>query len=268
MIKMVDLLQEEIDSSTKNQNTNEEITKQNNITQNVLSQEQNTNELTNTKEQNQFLDSTIGKVINTAIDLGIRWVLPDFVENQIIDVKNTLIRGGLKEGIDKAVENAVELGKSVTGIFTGKFDNISQAQNAIKNGGIIEGVSNVIDSAISVTTQKGWLPKEIGKVIKQGKNVILDNVSSNIETEFVSQLNSIEKLGKYENNWRTYYKEQDFEGMEREYQKIKEKLKEIMPLETTIRQARAIENIHLLVKNNGRDFNISEEQMQLAGVLV
>ena len=249
-------------------NTNDKIMENEKFTQNITLQNENANELISSKEQNKFLDSTIGKVINTAIDLGIRWVLPDFVENQIIEVKNTLIKGGLKEGINKAVENALELGKSVTGVFTGKFENISQAQNAIKHGGIIEGVSNVIDSAITVTTQKGWLPKNIGKAIKQGKNVILDNVSSNIETEFVSQLNNIEKLGKYENNWRTYYKEQDFEGMEREYQKIKEKLKEIMPIETTIKQARAIENLHFLVKNNGRDFNISEEQMQLAGVLV
>ena len=56
--------------------------------------------------------------------------------------------------------------------------------------------------------------------------------------------------------------------MEREYQKIKEKLKEVMPLEKTINEARAIENIHTLIKNNGHDFNISKEQLALAGLLV
>ena len=225
------------------------------------------NELVTKKEQNIFLDTTLGKVVNTAVDLGLRWILPDFVENQIIDVKDSLIEGGLKEGVNKAISSAVELGKSVTGIFTGKFENVSQAQNAIKNGGIIDGISNALDSALSFSTKKGWIPSNVSNVIKQGKNAILDNVSNNIETEFVKQLDNVEKIGKYESNWKNYYKEQNFEGMEREYQKIKDKLKETLPLEATLKQAREIENLHLLIKNNGHDFNLTQEQLELAGTL-
>lgn len=239
----------------------------NEMEQNLNSQELNGTELVTAEEQNGFLDSTLGKVINTAVDLGLRWILPDFIENQIIEVKDTLITGGLKEGIDKAIDSAIDLGKSITGIFTGKFEDVSQAQNAIKNGGIIDGISSALDSALSFTTKKGLLPYNIANIIRQGKNVILDNVSNNIEDEFVSQLDSIEKLGKYEDNWRNYFNEQDFEGMEREYEKIKEKLNEILPLETTIKKAREIENIHLLIKNNGHDFNLTQEQLELAGML-
>ena len=236
---------------------------------NILEQSRNADrqELVTANEQKNFLDTTLGKVVNTAVDLGLRWVLPDFVENQVIDVKNSLIRGGLKEGIDKAIDSAVELGKSVTGIFTGKFENVSQAQNAVKNGGIIDGISDALDTALSFTSKQGWIPREVTSMIRQGKNVILDNVSNNIETEFVSQLNSIEKLGKYENNWRNYFQEQNFEGMEKEYQKIKDKIKEVIPIEKTIKQAREIENLHLLVKNNGQDFNLTQEQLALAGIL-
>ncbi len=248
---MADLLQNQTNEKEKLQNLNNKELDQDELI----------------KRQNSFLNTTLGKIVNTAIDLGLRWVLPDFFEDQVIDVKNSLIKGGLKEGIDKAIEGGIELGKSVTGIFTGKFDNISQAQNAIKNGGIIDSVSNVIDSALAFSTRKKLINANTANLIKQGKNVILDNVSSNIETEFVSQLDSIEKLGKYENNWRNYFQNQDFEGMEREYIKIKEKLKEIMPIETTIKQAREIENIHLIIKNNGQNFNLSEEQMQLAEAL-
>ena len=236
---------------------------------NILEKSRNADrqELVTANEQKNFLDTTLGKVVNTAVDLGLRWVLPDFVENQVIDVKNSLIRGGLKEGIDKAIDSAVELGKSVTGIFTGKFENVSQAQNAVKNGGIIDGISDALDTALSFTSKQGWIPKEVTSMIRQGKNVILDNVRNNIETEFVSQLNSVEKLGKYENNWRNYYQAQNFEGMEREYQKIKDKLKEILPIEQTLKQAREIENLHLLIKNNGQDFNLTQEQLELAGIL-
>lgn len=236
---------------------------------NILEQSRNADrqELVTANEQKNFLDTTLGKVVNTAVDLGLRWVLPDFMENQVIDVKNSLIRGGLKEGIDKAIDSAVELGKSVTGIFTGKFENVSQAQNAVKNGGIIDGISDALDTALSFTSKQGWIPREVTSMIRQGKNVILDNVSNNIETEFVSQLNSIEKLGKYENNWRNYFQEQNFEGMEKEYQKIKDKIKEVIPIEKTIKQAREIENLHLLIKNNGQDFNLTQEQLALAGIL-
>ena len=228
----------------------------------------NQNELVKSEEQKSFLNTTVGKVVNTAIDLGLRWILPDFLENQIIDIKNSLITGGLKEGINTTIEAGIELGKSVTGIFTGKFENISQAQNAIKNGGIIDGISDSIDSALNYTIKKGLIPGEIANLIRKGKNVILDNVSSNIETEFVNQLNNIEKIGKYENNWREYYKEQDFEGMEKEYNKIKDKLKQTLPLETILKQAREIENLHLIIKNNGNKFNLTKEQEELAGLLI
>lgn len=237
------------------------------LEKNLIKQDLENNQVVTENDQKNFLDTTLGKTINTAIDLGLRWVLPDFVENQVIDIKNSLIKGGLKEGVNKAIDSAIDLGKSVTGIFTGKFDNISQAQSAIKNGGIIDGISSVLDSALAVTTKNGLIPSNVATLIRQGKNVILDNVSNNIENEFVSQLDHVEKLGKYENNWREYYQAQDFEGMEREYQKIKERLKEILPLETTIKQAREIENLHNLIKSNGQNFNLTKEQLELAGML-
>ena len=46
------------------------------------------NNLENEKEQKSFLETTIGKTINTAIDIGIRTILPDYIENQIIDLKD------------------------------------------------------------------------------------------------------------------------------------------------------------------------------------
>ena len=228
----------------------------------------NNNELVTEKEQNGFLNTTMGKVVNTAIDLGLRWILPDFVENQVIDIKNSLLKGGLKEGISTTIEKGIELGKSITGIFTGKFENVSQAQNAIKNGGIIDGISDVLDSTLNYTVKKGLIPSNIGTLIRQGKNVILDNVSNNIETEFANQLDNIGKLGKYENNWKNYYQNQDFDGMEREYEKIKDRLKQTLPLEETLKQARQIENLHLIIKNNGHNFNLTEEQKKLAEILI
>lgn len=154
------------------------------------------------------------------------------------------------------------------GIFTGKFDSISQAQEAVKNGGIIDGISNVLDSVVNKTTEKGWLNSNIGNLIIKGKDVILDNVSKNIENNFAEQLAGIEKLSKYEENWKEFFNNKDFNGMEREYKKIKEQLNNLLPLEITLKQARQIENLHALIKNNGRNFNLSKEQLELANTLL
>lgn len=225
------------------------------------------NEVVTEKSQNNFLETTLGKTINAAVDIGLRWVLPDLIEDEIIDIKDSLVKGGLKEGINTAINSAINFGKSAMGIFTGKFESVSQAQSAIKTGGIIDGVSNVIDTVLNKTTKTGLINQNTASLIKKGKNVILDNVSKNIEDTFTSQIDSVEKLGKYENNWKEYYQSKNFEGMEREYQKIKDKLKELMPLENTIKEARIIENLHSIIKNNGQDFNLSKEQLELAKML-
>ena len=44
-----------------------------------------------------FLNSTLWKTINNGIDIGLRYALPDFVEDEIIDLKNNLINFGLKD---------------------------------------------------------------------------------------------------------------------------------------------------------------------------
>lgn len=225
------------------------------------------NEIVTEKNQKNFLETALGKTINSAVDIGLRWVLPDLIEDEIINIKDSLVKGGLKEGINTAINSAIDFGKSAIGIFTGKFENISQAQSAIKTGGIIDGVSNVIDTVLNKTTKSGLINQNTATLIKKGKNVILDNVSKNIEDTFTNQIDSVEKLGKYENNWKEYYESKNFEGMEREYQKIKDKLKELMPLENTIKEARIIENLHNIIKNNGQDFNLSKEQLELAKML-
>lgn len=220
------------------------------------------------KEQNNFLESNLGKTINFAIDTGLRMALPDIIEDEVINVKNAFIGEGLKEGINQAINSAINFGKSAIGIISGNFENLSQAHVAIKNGGIIDNMSNLIDVMLSKATLSGLIPNNISTLIKSGKNIILDNISKNIEDSFNSQINGLEKLSKYENNWNNYFNNKDFEGMEREYNKIEEKLKELLPLENTLKEARKIENLHMIIKNNNGDFDISKEQIELANILV
>ena len=55
------------------------------------------NKIVNENTQKSFLESTLGKAVNTAIDIGLRAILPDFVENQVIGIKNNLLDYGLKD---------------------------------------------------------------------------------------------------------------------------------------------------------------------------
>lgn len=222
------------------------------------------NKVINEKEQNNFLTTTLGKTINAAVDIGIRTLLPDFLEEQIINLKDNLLNYGLKDGIQKTVSDTIELGKSAIGIFTGNFENISQMQNAVGTGGIIDGVSDVLDFAVDRVKSAGLINNTIANTIKQGKNSILNNVEKNIEKTFENQLDNIEQLNKYIDNWNLNYSKKDFLLMENDYKKIENKLKEIVPLENTINKARIVENIHNLIKNNGQDFNLTKEQLELA----
>ena len=189
-----------------------------NILENEIKLENN---LVNEKEQNNFLETTLGKTINTGIDIGIRALLPDYIEEQIIDLKDNLMKYGLKDGIKKSIDDAINVGKSAIGIVTGKVDNISQMQEAVKSGGIIDNISYLLDDVINKVKNAGLINSTIANTIKKGKNSILNNVEKNIENNFNNQIKSLNYTEKYINNWKEFYKNKDFNGMEKEYNKIK-----------------------------------------------
>lgn len=219
------------------------------------------------EDQKGFLNSTLGKVINTGLDAGIRFLLPDLIEEQVIDVKDAIINNGFKAGVEEAISSAVDMGKSVIGIFTGKFENVTQAENAVKSGGIIDGISDALDYALNLCSKFGKIPNAICSVIKGGKNAILDTISNNIEEEFKNQVSSVEKISSYMQNWKNSYNNKDLDGMQKEYEKLEKELEKTLPLENTIKEARNIENIHILIKNKG-DFNLSKDELELAQKLI
>lgn len=239
------------------------INQNNNKIENEIENDVNVNSVT-AESQNKFLETTLGKVINTGIDIGLRAVLPDLVETQVIDIKNVIMNQGFKEGINSAIKSAIEIGKSALGIVTGKFDSISQAHTAVKKGGILDAVSTTVDTVLKSATKNKAISKNTSNLIKRGKNAIINTVSNKIEEEFMTQVKSTEKVGKYISNWNECFNKKDIEGMQREYKKIKTQLKELLPLENTIQEARKIENIQTLIQNKNGNINLTEEEIELA----
>lgn len=226
------------------------------------------NKTVNIEEQKSFLETNLGQVINAGVDLGIRAVLPDFLEDDVIEIKDSIITDGFKEGVKTAIDNAVDMGKSFLGIFTGKFENISQIREAVKKGGLIDSISDVLDWGIKKAKENKLIKSSTATLIKKGKNTILNNISNNIENNLDSQVESVEKIDKYITKWNEYYNEQDFTNMQRQYTKIEKELEKITPLESTINKARVVENLHNLIKNNGKNFNLSQEELELANKLI
>lgn len=218
-------------------------------------------------EQKKFLETTLGKTINTGIDIGIRTLLPDFIEDQVINLKDNLLNYGLKDGIQKTVSDAIDIGKSAIGIVTGNFDNIYQVQEAVRSGGIIDGMSNLLDSVIEKAKQSGLIKTDVARALKQGKNSILNNVEKNIEKTFTDQIETLNYTEKYVNNWKEYFNNKNFEGMEKEFKKIEKQIQKLIPIEKVISDVKTIENLHNLIKNNGKNFELTQEQIQLAEML-
>lgn len=224
-----------------------------------------TNNLNNLeKEQNKFINTMFGKVMDSALDIGIRYTIPDIIEEEVIEVKNTLLENGLKAGVQTAVDNVINMAKTAKGIVTGNFESVSQIQKAIEKGGMIDTISDCIDLAARKANKAGIIDSNIKSLIITGKNAILNNISTNIKSELKIQEKNIEKIEKYSNKWKDYFENKDFEGMEKEYKKIKDELEQIIPIEKTIKNARIIETIHNLIKNNENNFELSQEQLDLA----
>ena len=52
--------------------------------------------------------------------------------------------------------------------------------------------------------------------------------------------------------------------MEKEFNKMKIQIDNVLPIENTLKEVRTVENLHLLIKNNGQNFNITDSELKLA----
>lgn len=218
-------------------------------------------------KQNNFLQSALGKAINNGINIGLRYLLPNWAEDKVIELKDNLLNYGLKDGISKTIQSVIDTGKSAIGIVTGNFENVNQINEAVKNGGIIDSFSEIFDSILNKIYSSGKLNDTTFNLIKNGKNSILNNVEKNIESTLTTQITSSQRMEKYINSWKEFFQNKDFSGMEKEYKNIKTELKQLVPIENTINSARSIELLHNLIKNNGQDFKLTQEEIELANKL-
>ena len=215
------------------------------------------------EKQKNFLDTTIGKAINKAINYGLKKILPDFIEDAIIEIKDAIFKEGIINGIKTTINKATDLGKSAIGTITGAFNKISQMETAVDKNGLIDSASKIIDKQIKNIEKKEVLPKNITKIIKDSKSVIKNDLKQNIKSELKEQKELLNKINYYEKQWQKSYEEKNLEKMEKIYNKIIEIKRYIIPIDEIENKISRIENVNNLVKNKN-NFTITKLELELA----
>lgn len=227
------------------------------------------NSLTKIHEGTQnFLETKLGQVVNSAIDFGLKAVLPDWLEEDFIDVKNTIFNDGFKEGVQLAIDKAINMGKAIEGIFTGNFESVSQIKAVIKSGGLLDTLSKLLDSVINYAKDEKLINASTARLIKSNKNLIMQNIENSIDNSLMEQADAISKIDGYIEKWQKYFEKEDFDNMKKTYNKIEKQMENVVPIKSVLEKVEYVENLQQLIENNGNNFNLTEEELELANLLV
>lgn len=238
-----------------------------NILDNIKNVNKKNNILNVERDNKSFWESNFGKIINGAIDFGIKATLPRWMQNEIIEIKDSILTDGIQAGVQTAADKVVDIGKSIQGIFTGDFESISQINRVINNGGLMDAISDLLDSVINWAKKENKISNKTSKIIKSSKNTLLSNIEKSIGNSMESQLESIEKINNYIEKWNQYYKENDLTNMKKIHTRIKNEMQKIMPIENVLKKVEYVNNLQELIQKNGGNFNLSEEELELAEML-
>lgn len=226
----------------------------------------NTNNFLSTLQQ-KFMESSFYQSINSALDIGIKAIMPDIIENEVIEIKNLIFENGLIDGIKQTIESVINFGKDAYGITTGNFENIEQLKNIISKDGTLNKISDFLDKGIKFANSVGLIKDSTKEILQSGKNVLINNINSKLTEEMQNQEKCIKELNEYFDKWQEYYEKEDFNNMEATMEKINEYMEKAMPFKNILNTYNQIESIQNLIKNNGQNFNLTQTELELVNAL-
>lgn len=215
------------------------------------------------KSKNDFFNTTVGKVIDNTVNIAIKALVPDIIDDQVINVKDAIIEGGFKEGLEEIKRSGTNFKESIKGIITGEFKTIEQMKIAIKDGGILDFVSLCVDKGIKCLSEKTGIDKSTLNLVSSGKDLLVNQITSSIENKFTEQLEEIERLDKYCEEWKEAYNDKDLGKINIVCEKIEDSLKNVIQIESVLNKVNNIKNLNELINSSG-NFDLTDEELNLA----
>jgi vacuolar-type H+-ATPase catalytic subunit A/Vma1 len=219
--------------------------------------------------QKNFLESKVFSAVNGALDIGIRFALPDCIEDEVISIKDTLLKNGLIEGVKATVKTATDFGKNCVSIATNNFKTVDELESAVKTRGTLDTISEFFDKAVDNAKSAGFISKSTKTKLKSTKKTFIKNVDTNLTSELKQQKSYIKQINEYATKWQKYFNSENLEKMTEVYNEMKNYVETttVCPFKDNLEKYNEIEMLQSVVTNNGGNFNLSEDELNLVKAL-
>lgn len=226
----------------------------------------------NTKEtkQKEFLDTTIGKIVDAGLDFAISTFVPDLIEKPVSNLKDKLLSWDFNKEKETISSGALEQTKKLeenSGKEVDIGNVVANLKDFLKEEKTINSFSKIIDAAIKELVDKDKISSNVSKMVKEGKNAVVEKIKEKIDHELDGQIVYVEELKEQTEKWKNYYQEKDIKNMKAVSKKIDSLMKDIMPIDTILTEAKQIQNLQQLIENNNNQFDLSSTQLELAKML-
>ena len=205
----------------------------------------------------------LSKVVNNALDIGLKAILPDVIEDEVIQIKDAFIQNGFVAGLEEAKQKVEEVYKSIKGLFTGEFDSLGEIKKLLQKNGILDTASTLIDKITKTLSDKKIINKSVSNLIKEGKKIILNALEGELKSYYKIDDYDLEKLQTQIDEWKESYKNNDIKTMEKIAKQITGTLQKNEKIEKVLTQAQNIEKAQNFIDQKGGIENITESEKQI-----